>query len=62
MNVYVEEALNNDKMIAFNACSYNELIKIEYDDFVRLIKPKVVHILKTVISGNSGRSLFYDYY
>ncbi len=44
MDVYVEEALSNDKMIAFNACSHNELIKIEYKDFECLVKPKVVRI------------------
>lgn len=44
MEVYVEEALSNDKLIAFNACSHSELIKIEYEDFARLVKPKVVRI------------------
>ena len=44
MEVFVEEALSNDKMIAFNACSHNELIKIAVDDFVRLVKPRVVRI------------------
>ena len=44
LDVYVEEALSNDKMIAFNACSHNELIKIAYEDFARLVKPRVVRI------------------
>jgi len=44
MDVYVEEALSNDKMIAFNACSHSELIKIAYEDFARLVKPKVIRI------------------
>jgi Ala-tRNA(Pro) deacylase len=44
MDVYVEEALSQDKMIAFNACSHNELIEISYEDFARLVKPKVMRI------------------
>lgn len=44
MDVYVEESLSNDEMIAFNACTHNELIKIKYEDFARLVKPKVVRI------------------
>lgn len=44
LDVYVEEALSEDKMIAFNACSHNELIQMAYEDFARLVKPKLVRI------------------
>ena len=44
MDVYVEEALSHDKVIAFNACSHSELIEISYEDFARLVKPKVMKI------------------
>jgi Ala-tRNA(Pro) deacylase len=44
MDVYVEEALSHDEMIAFNACSHNELIEISYEDFARLVKPEVMKI------------------
>ena len=44
MDVYVEEALSKDEMIAFSACTHNELIKLAYEDFARLVKPKVVRI------------------
>jgi Ala-tRNA(Pro) deacylase len=44
MDVYVEEALSHDEMIAFNACSHNELIEISYEDFARLVKPEVMRI------------------
>jgi len=44
MDVYVEEALSQDEMIAFNACSHNELIEILYEDFARLVKPEVMRI------------------
>ncbi len=44
MDVYVEEALSQDEMIAFNACSHNELIEMSYVDFARLAKPEVFRI------------------
>ena len=39
--VYVDETLTRDEEIAFNACSHTELIQIVYQDFARLVKPKV---------------------
>jgi Ala-tRNA(Pro) deacylase len=44
MDVYVEEDLSNNSMIAFNACSHNELIEMSYKDYTRIVKPKVVRI------------------
>ena len=44
MDVYVEEALSQDEMIAFNACSHNELIEMSYVDFASLVKPEVMRI------------------
>lgn len=40
--VYVDETLAEDREIAFNAGSHFELIKMAYDDFVRLVKPEVM--------------------
>lgn len=40
MDVYVDAALAKDKQIAFNAGSHSELIRMTYDDFVRLANPK----------------------
>ncbi len=42
MQVFVEENLTEDTVIAFNAGSYTELIKLSYKDFERLVKPTVV--------------------
>ena len=42
MNVFVAERLAEDEVIAFNACSHTELIKMRYSDFERLVKPIVV--------------------
>ena len=41
MDVYAEEKLAEDDEIAFNAGSHLELIKLTYNDFVRLVKPRI---------------------
>ncbi len=42
MDVYVEESLREDEEIAFNAGSHTELVRLSYDDFERLVQPKVM--------------------
>jgi Ala-tRNA(Pro) deacylase len=42
MEVYVEESLTKDREIAFNSGSHIELVKLSYEDFSRLVKPKVI--------------------
>jgi Ala-tRNA(Pro) deacylase len=44
MDVYVSKLLADDAEIVFNAGSHTELIRMAYDDFVRLVKPKVVRL------------------
>jgi len=41
MDVYADELLAEDEMIAFNAGTHAELIQLPYRDFVRLVRPKV---------------------
>jgi len=43
-DVYVAETLAEDDEIAFNAGSHTELIKLPYQDFERLVDPKIVRI------------------
>lgn len=43
MPVYVETSLARDEKIAFNAGSHSELIQLAYEDFSRLVKPKVAN-------------------
>lgn len=43
-DVYVDEKLTRDELIAFNAGSHTELIQLPYNDFERLVKPKTAHI------------------
>jgi Ala-tRNA(Pro) deacylase len=40
LDVYVEKALAENPEIAFNACSSDELVRLTYKDFERLVKPK----------------------
>jgi len=42
MRVYVEESLTKDKEISFNAGTHNELIRLSYQDFERLVRPTAV--------------------
>ena len=42
MPVFVDETLTKDTEIAFNAGPHNELIRLPYADFERLVKPSVV--------------------
>ncbi len=41
MNVFVAQALTQDKEIAFNAGSHYELIRLAYKDFEKLVSPKI---------------------
>ncbi|MCK4911433.1 MAG: YbaK/EbsC family protein [Thermodesulfovibrionales bacterium] len=40
---YVDAALREDEMIAFNAGSHIELIRMSFNDFERLTHPKIAH-------------------
>jgi len=42
MQVFVEESLSKDEEIAFNAGSHTELIKMKYEDFAKLVQPKIM--------------------
>jgi Ala-tRNA(Pro) deacylase len=41
---YVADALTGDREIAFNAGSHTELIRTAYEDFERLVRPKVTKL------------------
>ncbi len=41
MPVFVDESLTRDKEIAFNAGTHHELIRLSYDDFAKLVQPRV---------------------
>ncbi len=41
MDVFVSRVLAEDKEIVFNAGSHYELIRLAYNDFEKLVKPKI---------------------
>lgn len=41
LDVWVDPTLAEDEMIAFNAGSHTELIRMRYADFARLVSPRV---------------------
>ncbi|MBZ5678420.1 MAG: YbaK/EbsC family protein [Acidobacteriia bacterium] len=47
MPVFVDESLTRDKEIAFNAGTHQELIRLSYEDFARLVKPNVAQFSTT---------------
>jgi Ala-tRNA(Pro) deacylase len=42
LEVFADESLTRDKEIAFNACSHRELIRMSWEDFNRLARPRVL--------------------
>ncbi len=42
LDVLVAERLTQDKEIAFNAGTHTELIKLSYEDYERLVNPKIL--------------------
>jgi Ala-tRNA(Pro) deacylase len=46
MDVIVSDALADDEKIAFNAGSHSELIQLAYNDFERLVRPKLASFSK----------------
>jgi Ala-tRNA(Pro) deacylase len=41
IQVFADESLTRAKEIAFNAGTHHELIRLSYEDFARLVQPKV---------------------
>jgi Ala-tRNA(Pro) deacylase len=41
MPVFVDESLTRDQEIAFNAGTHRDLIRLSYEDFAKLVQPKV---------------------
>ena len=46
MDVYVAASLAEDEEIAFNAGTHTELIRLDYQDFERLVQPRVAKLSK----------------
>ena len=44
MPVFADDTLSLDKEIAFNAGSHRELVRLAWEDFERLVKPRVMKL------------------
>jgi Ala-tRNA(Pro) deacylase len=44
MSVYADEVLSHDQEIVFNAGSHRELVRVAWEDFERLVQPKVMKL------------------
>lgn len=44
LSVYADEALSRDKEIAFNAGSHRELVRLAWEDFERLVRPRLMKL------------------
>lgn len=42
LTVFADESLTQDKYITFNAGTHREVIRMSWDDYVRLVEPKVI--------------------
>lgn len=50
MEVYVAESLAEDYQIAFNNGNHTEMIKMSYEDFERLVQPRVLKFSRKAVS------------
>lgn len=46
IEVFVDESLSKDKEISFNACSHRELIRLTWEDFEKLVKPRTIRFVR----------------
>jgi Ala-tRNA(Pro) deacylase len=52
--VFADESLTVDAHIAFNAGSHRELIRIAWDDFVRLANPRIIRLAAHHMSSEAA--------
>lgn len=46
LDVFADEMLAQDKEIAFNAGSHRELVRLAWEDFSRLVEPKIMRLVR----------------
>lgn len=54
MPVFAEESLARDKEIAFNAGSHRELVQIAWEDFEKLVQPRLMRIATGKRAGEAA--------
>jgi Ala-tRNA(Pro) deacylase len=51
MTIFADQCLAQDKEIAFNAGSHRELVRLAWQDFEMLVKPRLVRLATGKITG-----------
>ena len=54
MTVFADEILAKDKEIAFNAGSHRELVRMAWEDYERLVQPRIVKIAAGKIAAEAA--------
>jgi len=54
MPVFADEILSKDKEIAFNAGSHRELVKMAWEDFERLVQPRILNIAAGKVAAEAA--------
>jgi Ala-tRNA(Pro) deacylase len=54
MTVFADESLTHDEDIAFNAGSHRELVRMSWDDFVRLVEPRILPLAAGKVAGTAA--------
>lgn len=54
MDVFVDETLAEDHEIAFNAGTHRELVRMSYEDFVRLTTPAVLPLAARRVAAHAA--------
>jgi Ala-tRNA(Pro) deacylase len=54
MDVFVDEALAEDKEIAFNAGSHRELLRMGSADFRNLVKPAIIPLAAGKVGAHAA--------
>ena len=44
LDVYISERLADQDEIAFNACTHTEIVKMSFEDYERLVRPKILRL------------------
>ena len=63
MDVYVAESLTSNDEIAFNAGNHTEIMKLKFEDFQRLVNPKIFRFSQKEVSmpGDPSERWAADY-
>lgn len=43
LEVFVDESVTEEQEIAFNACNHHELVRMTFEDFKQLVKPRILN-------------------